>query len=238
MREFLNMDCMEGMKCYPDNRFDLAIVDPPYGIDYQSARRTDKTKWHKKIVNDKVPFIEWIPILFKKMKDSGRLVCFYRWDVANIFQDKLREAGFILIYELIWDKVIHGMGDLKGSPAPQHENMIYCTKSRFEFNGKRPKSVYRIERVNSEKMIHPNEKPLLLYKKLTEDFTFGDEICIDPFAGSANSLRCWEALGFDYVGFEIDNDYYAAATKRIEDWRNLPLFDEKKKEPEQIGLAL
>ena len=157
------MDPEIGIPSYPDNYFDLAIVDPPYGIDFQSARRIESERF-KKIKNDEKPFIEWIKPLYNKMNDGGRIICFYRWDVAIFFINELKAAGFNVVWELVWDKVIHGMGDLKADPGPQHETMIYATKGRYEFKNGRPKTIYRTPRVYADKMIHPNEKPIDLYR--------------------------------------------------------------------------
>ena len=85
MIELLHIDCMEYMKSVPAKFFDCCITDPPYGIDFQSARRIEKHDRKPKILNDKSPFTEWIKPLFRVMKDGGRLICFYRWDVQEYF---------------------------------------------------------------------------------------------------------------------------------------------------------
>lgn len=219
MRKFILGDCMDkeaGLPSYPDNFFDLAIVDPPYGIDYQSAWRTDKEKRHKKIANDKEPFIDWIKPLFPKMKDGGRLFIFYRWDVMEKFIYSAREAGFTPIWDMVWDKVIHGMGDLKAAPGPRHEPFMYFTKGRYEFKGKRPTTVYRTPRVPAEQMIHPNEKPVLLYQAIIRDFASKGENMVDPFLGSAASMDAATKMGLAFTGWEIDPDYYEAAKNRME----------------------
>lgn len=218
MKEIILGDCMDkenGIPSYPNNFFDLAIVDPPYGIDYQSARRTDKDKRHKKITNDNKPFIDWIKPLFSKMKEGGRLFIFYRWDVMDNFIFAAREAGFTPIWNMVWDKVIHGMGDLKASPGPRHEPFMYFTKGRYEFKGKRPVTVYRTPRVPAEKMIHPNEKPVLLYQAIIKDFATKGENMIDPFLGSAASFDAAIKEGMNFVGWEIDPDYHKIAKNRI-----------------------
>lgn len=63
-----NGDCLEVMKSIPDGSVDLVLCDPPYGIDYQSAWRTDKTQWKPKIANDKLPFVWFIHEAAKKLK--------------------------------------------------------------------------------------------------------------------------------------------------------------------------
>jgi DNA modification methylase len=215
--KFILGDCMDtdnGLPSYPDNYFGFGAIDPPYGIDFQSSWRTESLRF-KKIANDKKPFTDFLPVLFDKMKDGGRIVLFYRWDVANDFQVAAAAAGFNVVSELIWDKVIHGMGDLKACPGPQHESAIYLTKGRFEFNGKRPKSIYRKTRVVSSDQIHPNEKPVELYKAIIRDFSTPGDICVDLFVGSGNSLRAYEEIGLTYKAWELDPDYYAAAKNRM-----------------------
>lgn len=214
---FLNADCMDlevGIPSYPDNYFDLAIVDPPYGIDFQSSWRTENKRL-KKIANDKQPFLPWIAALYPKMKDGGRLFIFYRWDVANVFIEEAKQVGFTPVWDMVWDKVVHGMGDLKACPGPNHEPFFYFTKGRYEFIGNRPTTVYRTPRVHAEAMIHPNEKPVPLYEALMRDFSSPGERKIDPFVGSGNSLQACERYGLEYVGYEVDADYYNAAQNRM-----------------------
>jgi site-specific DNA-methyltransferase (adenine-specific) len=97
---------------------------------------------------------------------------------------------------------------------------------------------FRHPRNTTGKRIHPTQKPIALYRWLLENYAKEGDLILDTHVGSASSLIACEALGFDYVGFEIDKDYFEAAKKRIKDWRSLPLFDEKKKEPEQTKLAI
>ncbi|CAH1002619.1 hypothetical protein LEM8419_03491 [Neolewinella maritima] len=214
---FLNADCMDpevGLPSLPSDSVDIMPVDPPYGIDFQSAWRTESQRF-KKIANDKTPFTVWLKEAYRVLKPGGRLFIFYRWDVAKAFQDAAQEAGFTVVYEMVWDKGNHGLGDLKACPAPKHEMFLYCTKGRYEFEGKRPTSIIKAMRVSGPEMIHPNEKPELLYKALYRSFSAGVPVVVDPFAGSAASLRAAESMGFNYVGYELDPDYYAAAQARM-----------------------
>jgi site-specific DNA-methyltransferase (adenine-specific) len=212
-----NADCMDpeiGLPSFSDNHFDLAIVDPPYGIDFQSSRRTENQR-HKKIANDKEPFLPWIKALYPKMKDGGRLFIFYRWDVMSAFLNEAKAAGFTPVWDMVWDKVIHGMGDLKAAPGPRHEPFMYFTKGRYEFKGNRPTTVYRTPRVPAEQMIHPNEKPVRLYEALIRDFASPGEKMVDPFLGSAASFDAAQKMGLDFRGYELDTDYYNAAKNRM-----------------------
>ena len=78
-------DCLELMKEIPDGSVDMVLCDPPYGMDYQSARRIDKTQWKPKIANDKLPFVWFIYEATKKMKFGGCMISFCRFDSWNDF---------------------------------------------------------------------------------------------------------------------------------------------------------
>ena len=150
-------DCLDVMAEMPDGCVDAIVTDPPYGIDYQSAWRTDKASWKPKIANDRTPCVEWLEAV-----SANRLACFCRWDVEGIFRAAIADAGYRVKSQVIWDKEVHGMGDLNGEFAPQHENIIYATKERWLWPGARPKSVLRVQRVMPDVLVHPNEKPVQL----------------------------------------------------------------------------
>lgn len=215
--ELICGDCIQEMQKLPDNSIDSIITDPPYGIDYQSARRTDKTQWKPKIDNDKEPFLDWIPEAFRIIKDTGSLLCFCRWDIEQQFKEAITNSGFEIKSQIIWDKVIHGMGDLDSSFAPQHENIIFATKGNFEFPRKRPQSIIRVQRVQAEKMVHPNEKPVLLFYKLIDAVMPKNGTMLDCFFGSGNSSLAANLFGINYIGYDSNPLYYETAKKKLLD---------------------
>jgi site-specific DNA-methyltransferase (adenine-specific) len=208
-------DCLEYMKSMPDKSVDAVITDPPYGIDYQSAWRTDKDLWKPKILNDKKPFLSWIIEAYRVTKDGGSLACFHRWDVAEEFRTSIANAGFIIKSQIIWDKVVHGMGDLDSSFAPCHENIWFAVKGDFSFHGHRPKGVLRIPRVPAEQLVHPNEKPVGLFTSLINSIVPPKGIVLDLFMGSGACGVAANKTQRDYIGMDIDPDYFKIAEKRI-----------------------
>ena len=124
-------------------------------------------------------------------------------------------AGFIPKMQVIWDKEIHGMGDLKGDYAPLHENIIFATKGRFIFPGKRPKSVIHCQRVSAEKLVHPNEKPIELLKQLIEEITIEGQTVLDAFLGSGATALAALETHRNFIGIELDETYYKIAQERI-----------------------
>lgn len=208
-------DCLEVMKQIEDKSVDMILVDPPYGIDYQSAWRTDKSKWKPKILNDKEPFIKWTDDAYRIMKDNTGLLCFTRWDTEQQFRDALTKSGFKCKQQIIWDKVVHGMGDLKGDFASQHENIIFATKGRFIFKGKRPRSIFRSQRVTPDKLLHPNEKPIELLEELIKSVSVENDIIFDCFAGSGTTGVACKNTNRNFILIEQDEKYCQVIKERV-----------------------
>ncbi len=209
-------DCLDVMRGMDDGSVDAVITDPPYGIDYQSARRSDKNLWKPKIANDKAPFVKWVEGAYKLLKNDACLYCFYRWDVQSDFYDAIF-PWMAVKSQIVWDKVVHGMGDLNGEYAPQHENILFATMPNFGFPGKRPRTVVKQRRVMPDDLLHPNEKPVALISKLILDSTNKNDVVVDLFLGSGTTGVAAVQTGRRFIGVEIDPDYYAIAKKRIQE---------------------
>lgn len=220
MNEWFNQvicgDCLEVLRELPDCCIDAIITDPPYGIDYQSARRIDKSEWKPKIANDKEPYTMWLKDAYRVLRDTGSLLCFCRWDVQENFKKAIECSGFEIKSQIIWDKVIHGMGDLKASFSPQHEVIWFATKGKFTFPFQRPPSILRFKRVDAEKLIHPNEKPIDLMKYLISVTTKPYDVVADFFVGSGVTLEAASSLDRNFTGTELSSKYCEIARQRIE----------------------
>lgn len=216
--QLIKGNCLDIIELLADNSIDICLTDPPYGIDYQSNRNcNEKTQGIKfaKIQNDLESFTDWIKPIYSKLKNGGRLICFYRWDVQDAFLNEIKEAGFLVKSQIIWDKGVHGMGDLAGEFAPQHESIIYATKGRYEFKGKRPTTIIRANRLSPTHMIHPNEKPLSLIKHILLSISEPNEVVFDPFAGSASTYQACVETGRICITTELDDHYFSVAKDRI-----------------------
>ena len=202
---------------------DLVLTDPPYGMAYQSARRTDKAQRKPKIANDERPFIWWLYDAFKFTKDRGSLLCFCDWKRQDIFKSAIETAGYDIKSHIIWDREHQGMGDLKGEFAPQHDVIWFGVKGRFEFPSERPKSVVRALRLSGEALTHPNEKPVSLLSQLIRVTTLKGQSVLDPFMGSGTTLQAAKDLGRKAIGIEIEERYCEIAAKRLRQ-EVLPIF--------------
>jgi site-specific DNA-methyltransferase (adenine-specific) len=193
---------------------DAVIADIPYGIDYQSAWRTEENR-KPKIANDTEPFLGWSGVLHQITKPTSAVYIFYRWDKQQVIYTHLQE-NFGVKSQIIWDKVIHGMGDLKGEYAPQHESILFATRDKFSFPGKRPRSIIQQRRVLPDDLLHPNEKPVPLMRKLVRDCTVPGDVVLDFTMGSGSTGVACGMEQRKFIGIEIDPDYFEIARKRIE----------------------
>ncbi len=210
-------DCMDLMKQYPDKHFDLAIVDPPYGINV--IKRT----YHKQ----KLCF-ESSPSGFKNAKKS-----FYAdkaWDKAPPTQDYFNELFRISKNQVIfganhfieninknsscwifWDKM-NGDNDFADGELAWCSFNSAVRKFSFRWNG-----CLQGDMKNKETRIHPTQKPVALYKWLLQKYAKPGWKILDTHFGSGSLAVACNELGFSLTASEIDNDYFNAACKRIAD---------------------
>lgn len=212
LSEVFNMDCIEGMKQYPDKHFDLAIVDPPYGI---GANKMTLGNGKRKIFrgnNDwdkSAPEPEYFNELFRVSKHQ------IIWG-ANHFISKIPFDSPCWIF---WDKGTgendFADGELAWTSFPGA--LRKCFKSWVGANAKEKGDFDRI---------HPTQKPIYLYRWiLTKYLTDGGKI-LDTHLGSASSRIAAYDMSFDFTGFEIDKDYFEASEKRFKQHiAQLTIFD-------------
>lgn len=187
MRIFENRDCMEGMVEYPDNYFDLAIVDPPYGIGefQQSDANYKPVKW-----NDQIPNNEY----FKLLKQKSKRQIIWGAIYYNCFS-----GGAI-----VWDK------------ENPHPAMSRCEIASKSFERKVDYVNIRHYGFHGDKEnFHPCGKPVALYRWLLQNYAKPGDLILDTHVGGASSLIACIELGLDYVDYELDPDYFKAATERI-----------------------
>lgn len=216
MNAIYHGDCIKGLQELEDGIASAVIVDPPYGIDYQSARRSEPLQRHKKIANDKTPFVWFLPEAYRVTKDGGSLLCFCRWDTQQAFMDAMRWAGYAVRSSIVWDRQWHGMGDLRGAFAPCHDLIIFATKGAFRFPGRRPRDVISVKRLPANDLVHPNEKPIELIEQLIEQVTITDDLVIDPCAGSGATLVAAKRTRRRYIGYELDGKYVDICNARLD----------------------
>ena len=218
-------DCLDILPTLEPGSVDAVVTDPPYGMDYQSARRIDSERFSK-IANDTGPFVWWAMPAAKIVKDGGCVLCFCRWDDAEAFRLSLGWAGLTVKSQLVWDRGNHGMGDLSGAPAPRHDTVWFATQNGFTLPGRRPQSVLTHMRLCGDALTHPNEKPVPLMVELCGDYSPTTGTILDPFMGSgATGVACVKT-GRRFIGIELEPKYFKIAKRRIKEELEANLFAE------------
>lgn len=211
-------DCMDVIRTLDTESFDTVLADPPYGISYElkGIGRPLQANYNDgrptSVANDEAPFIWWLYDAFRVLKPGGALLCFCRWDTQEDFKQAIRIARFRMRSQVIWDRELYGVGDLKGQFAPSHDVVWFAVKGRkFAFPDKRPRSVIRCQRLL--KTTHPNEKPVPLLRELVRAVTPKGGRVLEPFVGSgAGAEAC--AGEFDYTGIDIEPTWVRIASER------------------------
>lgn len=191
---FYNMDCMEGMKQFPDKYFDLAIVDPPYGIgiNHNMGRR----KGNK-------------PSNYKKVK----------WDDAPPPADYFKELFRVSTNQIVWGANYFSMPPSKCFIVwrkPKISEGLSFSMVEYAWASFDRTSKEWIGMSNEQNRIHPTQKPVELYKWLLRNYAKPGDKILDTHVGSASSLIACHEMGYGYVGFEIDTDYFSLANERLE----------------------
>ena len=210
--QLLNADCLKVLPQLPQHSIDTVMVDPPYGIDFQSNRLKRK---RPKILNDKTPFLSFIPLLKPLVKDTGCVMVFTKWTVQDRFISTMNENGLKVKNIIIWDKVSHGMGDLKRTFAPRYESILFSPMDGFSFQGKRPEDIIKFDKIPHQRLVHPNEKPVEMLEYLISKTTPQGGVVLDCFMGSGASGIAALKLGIDYIGIELDPIHFKTAFDRI-----------------------
>lgn len=214
MNRLLHGDCMDVLPTLAAESVDAVITDPPYGMAFQSNWVADDRK-KARIHGDERPFIWFLPQAFRILRTGGGLVCFTDWKNQDVWRTAIDCAGFTIRSHCVWDRVAHGMGDLKASFAPQHDVFWFATKGAFAFPGKRPKSVIRDTRVSCSATPHPTAKPEGLMRELCRSLCRPGDTVLDPFVGSGSTGVAAVKEGMNFVGVELDETYFTFAEQRL-----------------------
>ena len=200
--EVYNEDCIAVMKRYEDKYFDLAIVDPPYGINASmgvglySRRKFQKAgkQW-----DNQTPTAEYWNELFRVSKNQ--IVCGANYFIEHLYSTK----GFVC-----W---------VKNNPAPNFAEAEYLWTS-FDINGKVYDSKKQIQHqiMWEGGSMHPTQKPIALYDWLINRFAKETDIILDTHLGSGSSRIAANKAKLSFVGCEIDKEYFDKQNKRYADF--------------------
>ena len=205
--EILHIDCMEYMATLPDKAFDLAIVDPPY-FDV-SEDRNYLSPGSKMSSTGVARHTADFKTLEKPTSDYFNEL--FRVSENQIIWGSNYYVGICLpVGRVVWDKQSDDSSFGDGEIAVC--SFIKTTRFfRFRWNG-----MLQGDMKNKEVRIHPNQKPIKLYEWLLTNYAKPGQRILDTHLGSGSSAIAAHYFGVDFVGCELDADYYSAAKKRFE----------------------
>lgn len=217
---FYNMDCMEAMKQFSDGFFDLAIVDPPYGIGADrfnngaGAREHAKNSTAKKLrVNSGGG----------KLKDRILNQSDCSWDAEPPPKEYFDELRRVSKNQIIWGGNYFDLPPTRcviaWDKVQPWENFSQVEIAWTSFDS--PAALFRYSNTTSANpdhigKIHPTQKPIALYSWILARYAKPGMKILDTHVGSASSLIACHKAGFEYWGFEIDPNYYAMAKERLD----------------------
>ncbi len=203
-----NMDCMEGMKQFPDKYFDLAVVDPPYGIGESGSKNHTRSKLAKSknykafSGNDKEPpDSAYFNELFRVSKSQ------IIWG-ANHFIFKI---PFDSSCWIVWDKM-NGENDFADCELAWTSFKTAVRKFQFRWQG-----MLQHDMKNKEERIHPTQKPIALYSWILKNYAKPGFKILDTHLGSGSSRIAAYDAGLDFVGYEICKEYFDKQEQRFQD---------------------
>lgn len=220
MNEAYNMDCMGAMKQMPDKYFDLAVVDPPYGIGVMRPAKKQNRSKNKNVKvsvgggsrstlksyhpfdDTKLPDAEYFSEL--KRVSKNQII----WG-GNYFLDLLPEERATQCI-IVWDKCRRGMAfadcELAWTSFQQPSRIF-----TFKWNG-----MLQGDMKHKEERIHPTQKPVALYRWIYEHYAKSGDKILDTHLGSQSSRIAAYERNLDFIGFEIDKEYYRLGCERFE----------------------
>ena len=185
---------MEYMATLPDKAFDLAIIDPPYGIDANTFGAGSRCrKYNRKSIgwDNAIPDKEYFDELFRASKNQiifGGNYFKYIWNYSNSF--------------LVWDK-------------KQPEKMSFAMSELIWLSFKTVSKTFYKHPSGQKYRIHPTQKPVALYEWLLMNYAKEGDRILDTHLGSGSSRIAAHKLGFEFVGCELDKDYFEAQEERF-----------------------
>ena len=197
---------MDGQKA------DMVNTDPPYGVSYQSNKRTASEKFDE-IKNDDV-FLDIAPVIHAC--SQGWVFVWTSWKVITQWINQFESFGYPT-NQVIWHKPGGGIGDLKKTFASDYETALVWNRG-CQLTGKRIGSVWKINKDGATNYVHPTQKPVALAQEAIDKTTVSGATVLDLFGGSGSTLIACEKTNRNCRMMELDPKYCDVIIKRWQDF--------------------
>lgn len=230
MIEYFNEDCMVGMARYPDKYFDLAIVDPPYGVGsvtYMPRTRREAfggaiDEYNITVATLNVNQRQKTRVNVVHSKNTNRTITNFGDENMSPRPEYFEELFRVSKHQIIWGGNYFILPPSRGfviwekTTVSETFSMAMCEYAWLSINTNSKLFKGAPQGTSADKRMHPTQKPVALYKWLLKNYAKPNDKILDTHVGSASSLIACHDMGFDAVGFELDPDYYEASKQRLE----------------------
>ena len=238
MNKIYNSNCLDVLNEIPNESIDLVVTDCPYRIVSGGVttakkenevsgifnKRNNSNKWEKNgevpnnVKNGKmfkhndIKFSEWLPDIFRVLKKGTH--CYIMVNGRNLveLQNEAERVGFVFQNLLVWDKC-------NVTPNKWYMNgvefiLMLSKRPALNIINMGTSNIIKVPNIIGNKK-HPTEKPINLMKILIENSSLVGQAILDPFAGAGSTLLAAKELRRNYIGCEIDENYYKIALERL-----------------------
>ena len=205
MTEAFNIDCMEYMKTLPDKAFELAVVDPPYGNGSGEFSSRNGTRFGGR---------------FDRYDKDKKLRKKSNWDYAP-GEDYFKELFRVSKNQIIWGGNYFSLPPCrcfiiwKKTNIPENFSMAMCEYAWCSFNDNA--KIIELSSQGITNRFHPTQKPVALYEWIYSRYAKEGDKILDTHMGSGSSRIAAYNMGFDYVGCEINKDYFEKEEERFKE---------------------
>ena len=229
MINLTNESCFDLLPRIEKNSVDLVLIDPPYEVsrdtNFQSGEATGRDTDRFRVSMD---FGEWdqgftgldkvVKECYRILKPGGTMICFYDlWKITTL-REYFEKAGFKQLRFIEW---------VKTNPVPINSKVNYLTNAREiavvgvkggkpTFHSEYDNGIYEYPICHDKGRFHPTQKPLALFEDLVRKHSNEGELVLDCFSGAATTAVACINLRRDFIGCELDREYYDKSMKRIE----------------------
>lgn len=229
MRKLIKGNSLEVLQNIDTNSIDAIITDPPYNISRDNNFKTmgragiDFGEWDKEF-----DLTSWIKTAEPLLKKGGNIVIFNDWKNMSYITKALEDNEFEIKDLIRWKKTNAMPRNRDRRFITDYEVAVWAVKKGGKWTFNRLSDTYEIPEIvggltpKSEKLDggHPTQKPIYVMKWLIERLTNKGDTILDPFMGSGSTCVACEELSRDYIGIELDDNYYNIAKERIDNYIN------------------
>ena len=232
VNKIIQGDCLEILKTMPDNSVDLVLTDPPYKVTSRGSAgnaggmlQKDINKKGQVFSNNDIDIEAWLPDVYRILKDGSH--CYIMTNHKNLhhYLNIIEKIGFHFIKSLIWNKSNKIMGQYYMS---QFEYILFLRKGKgIKINNCGTSDIINVPnkktKINGAN-IHDTEKPVELMKILICNSSIEGNLVLDPFMGVGATIIAAKDTNRNYIGIELDNEYFKIAQDRIKPKEDLNDF--------------